>query len=244
MEKQSKAALTICAESQKVSDSRRSDLISAWIFKFSLACQARGKEHAVSESTAPMLAQVWAEGLSDVPTDALEPAFRETLKTCKWFPTVADIREHIERAKESGLEDEWLAVMEAVSRWYYPDLGWRGPRLPADVDHAARAAGGYAYLESCSEHDLVFAKQRFLEDLARQRKSGSVSQFLPPSPMLRLLKPTAARLSLPASKPLPQTGHSEAFNQQTLKDSVRTAQAQELIAQGERLWKEVKGASL
>src|SRR6516225_1206145 len=119
-------ALTISAESQAHLDSLRSQLISEWLFKFALAFQAQGREPAVTEETAPMIAALWSEGLSDVPTEALEPAFKATLRTSRFFPTVADIRSHVESAEDSRVEDEWQNVLEYALRYVYPDIGVRG----------------------------------------------------------------------------------------------------------------------
>jgi len=71
------------------------------------------------------------------------------------------------------------------------------PELPRDIDHAARAAGGVYYLESCSTEDLVWAKKRFIEDLARQRKTGDIAGFLPGSELRALLSAAAPRFQLP-----------------------------------------------
>jgi len=186
-------------------------LISEWIVKFVMVYPPTAKGPAVTKETAPALAEIWAEALEGVPTDALEPAFKLTLKTCKWFPTPADILSHIESALDSRAEDEWQNVLEYASRHVNQDLagaafgnsGARAPRLPADVDHAARAAGGLAYLESCSRDDLQWAKKRFIEDLTRQRKSGDLAAFLPPSDLEKLLADAAPRFALPPAPAAP-----------------------------------------
>ena len=86
-----------------------------------------------------MMAALWSEGLSDVPTEALEPAFKATLRTSRFFPTVADIRSHVESAEDSRVEDEWQNVLEYALRYVYPDMGVRAPApLPPDVDRRKR----------------------------------------------------------------------------------------------------------
>jgi hypothetical protein len=217
-------ALTISAESQAHLDSLRSQLISEWLFKFALAFQAQGREPAVTEETAPMMAALWSEGLSDVPTEALEPAFKATLRTSRFFPTVADIRSHVESAEDSRVEDEWQNVLEYALRYVYPDIGVRGPApLPPDIDHAVRAAGGLHYLESCPTDELQWAKKRFIEDLTRQRKRVNIAAYLPESPLGRMLRANAPRVALPSAPPAPAlaSGRIEA-----IADRIRNAPPQ------------------
>jgi hypothetical protein len=143
---------------------------------------------------------LWTEGFADLSDAVLEATFRKTLAMCKFWPVkVADVREHVEQAEGSRAEDEWQNVLEYVRRHVYADLGVRGPKLPADVAHAAAAAGGLYFLESCPVEELQWAKKRFVEDLARQRKAGGIAACLPPSPLGKLLEATAVRLTLPAA---------------------------------------------
>lgn len=198
--------------------------------KFAVAYPTQGnREPAVTKETAPMLAGLWSESLADVPTEALEPAFRATLQSSKWFPTIADIRSHVENAYDALAEDEWQNVLEYVRRHFYPDplethalapevLKERfknyvpsqagPPRLPADIAHAAAAAGGLRYLESCPTDELQWAKKRFVEDLTRQRKSGDIAPLLGDSPLSKLLERTAQRLALPSASPPASPGET------------------------------------
>jgi len=158
----------------------------------------------VTKETAPLLASIWSEALEDVPTEALEPILRATLRSCKWFPTVADILSHVESAEGARCEDEWQRLLEYCRRWVNPDIGMeRAPKLPADIAHAANAAGGLYFLESCSTDNLVWAKKRFIEDLTRQRESGDIAACLPDSPLGKLLEAAAPRFSLPSPPAVP-----------------------------------------
>ena len=111
------------------------------------------KGPAVTKETAPLVAKIWAEALEEIPTEALEPAFKATLRVCKWFPTPADILAHIESAQDSRAENEWQNLLEYVSRHVNSDLpgatfgnaGACAPRLPPDVDHAAEPLAGCAF---------------------------------------------------------------------------------------------------
>ncbi len=251
-------ALTICEESQGHLESHRAQRINEWLLKFAVAYPAQGsREPVVTKETAPMLAGIWSEALADVHTEALEPAFRATLKNSKWFPTVADIREHIDSAYESLAEDEWQNLLEYCRKWVNRDTARDNPppRLPADIDHAARAAGGVLFLEACSEKDLVFAKQRFVEDLTRQRKSGELAAFLPSSDLRKLLTKAAARISLPPF-PVPapppraipseqnQTSYGSLKERDPAFAAMVEAQEEKFAASNERIlseWRKVHG---
>ena len=160
-----------------------------------------------------MYVTLWLEGFADLPDGLLEVAFKKTLATCKFWPVkIADVREHVERAEDSRAEDEWQNLLEYVHRHVNPDLAHatfgncglsRAPKLPLDVDHAARAAGGLYFLFGCTTEELQWAKKRFVEDLARQRQSGDIAAFLPASPLAKLLEATAVRFTLPAASDAP-----------------------------------------
>jgi hypothetical protein len=143
---------------------------------------------------------LWLEGFADLSDAMLEAAFKKTLATCKFWPVkIADVREHVESAEDSRAEDEWHNLLEYCRKWVNRDTARDDPPppLPPEIEHAARAAGGVYDLESCSEHDLIFAKQRFIEDLTRQRKTGDIAWFLPCSELRGLLEATAQRFELP-----------------------------------------------
>lgn len=133
--------------------------------------------------------------------DILRPLFEHALRTCKFWPTIAEILAPLETTEGGSLEDEWQALLDYCERWVNRDVpNMRGkPALPPDIDHAARAANGVYYLESCSTDDLVWAKKRFIEDMARQRKTGDIAGFLPRSELRELLKNAAPRFQLPST---------------------------------------------
>ena len=178
---------------------------------------------ALDSDALSVYVTLWIEGFSDLPNNVLEAAFGKTLATCKFWPVkIADVREHVESAEDARAEDEWQNVLEYARRHVYPDplethtlapevLKERfknyvpaqsgPPRLPADVAHAAAAAGGLRYLESCPTDELQWAKKRFIEDLTRQRRSRDIAPLLGDSPLSKLLERTAQRLALPAASP-------------------------------------------
>jgi hypothetical protein len=153
---------------------------------------------------------LWTEAFADIPDAVLEAAFKKTLTTCKFWPIkVADVCEHVDTAEDSQTEEEWQHVIEYARRYVYPDIGVRAPKpLPPDVDHAARAAGGLYYLESCPTPELQWAKKRFVEDLTRQRKSREIAAYLPESTLGQMLRAHDPRFTLLAASTMPQLARS------------------------------------
>jgi hypothetical protein len=216
------------------SDSQTESLIKEWLFRFGVNFQ---------RDVAPCF-PLWLEIFGEMNPDALLPLFESAMRTCKFFPTVADVLAPLEMVEETASEDEWQALLDYCRQWVYPDLPARGPRLPADIDHAARAAGGVRYLESCSERDLIFAKQRFLEDLARQRKTGDIAGFLPSSELRGMLEAAAPRFGLPEAQsaaPARRLEHSESVPRPLLRKVERAANLTAMIRQGEAIWRATHG---
>lgn len=171
-------------------------LIKQWLVRFAL-----NAGQALDSDAQAVYLSLWMEAFADLSVEILEAAFKKTLATAKFWPIkVADVREHIEKAKDSRLEEEWQGVLEYCRKFVNADLGLaRAPKLPADILHAANAAGGLYFLESCPTEDLVWAKKRFCEDLARQRKTGDLTALLPSSELAGLLSAAASRFSLPTA---------------------------------------------
>ena len=174
----------------------RNTLLREWLLRFSINADKALDADAISGFTS-----LWLEAFADLSDAVLESAFKKTLVTCKFWPVkIADVREHIEKAEDSRCEDEWQGLLDYCSKHVYADLGMAGaPKLPADIAHAADAAGGLRYLESCSSEELPWRKKDFIADLQRQRTSGDIAALLGPSPLGKMLEATAVRLSLPAA---------------------------------------------
>jgi hypothetical protein len=173
---------------QPRSDLQTESLIKEWLFRFGVNFE---------KDVAPYL-PLWLEAFGAMNPQVLLRLFQRAMRACKFWPTVAEILAPLETAQEGNYEEKWQAILEYCEKWVNRDVSnMRGkPQLPADIDHAARAAGGLYYLESCSVDDLVWAKKRFIEDLERQRKTGDIAGFLPGSELRELLAATAPRFEL------------------------------------------------
>ena len=135
----------------------------------------------------PAWKQIWTSALSDVPYESLGPAFIRVEQTfiptaaCP-FPTPAHLRAFLDKAKEitsaDRTETAWHCALEQISRFYHPDVGWKGPVLSDHVGHALRAANGIHYVSQCSEEELIWAKKRFIECYERDDKLPESQRML------------------------------------------------------------------
>ncbi|MGC1107111.1 MAG: hypothetical protein WA876_11280 [Candidatus Acidiferrales bacterium] len=132
----------------------------------------------------PELVSAWCMLLGDIEPRLLDQACDRTARTCKFFPTVADVRAQLDQAAATAFELDaeraWHELLAWVKRFFHPDLGvtCSAPQLDPAIEFAARAAGGFRWLETCSESELQWAKKRFVEALSRQNKAGETAQLL------------------------------------------------------------------
>jgi hypothetical protein len=172
-------------------------LIKEWLFRF-------GIEH--KEEVAPRL-PLWQEAFSGIDAKTLESLFKRAFATCKFFPKIADILEPLQAVEQSDCENEWQSLLDYCREWIHPDIRFSGaPQLPAEIDHAARAAGGVQFLRECSKEELGWRKKAFIEDLQRSRKTGDLAGLLTGGELRKLLKKAAPSVALlPAAIPYTPT---------------------------------------
>lgn len=99
------------------------------------------------------LARLYERELSDLPPGLLAEAVRDLIRTEKWFPQIAAIRERVaERALALPDESGALAQVEERMRWGRADESERAPEAPGvhplvreAVDHVG---GFYAFREA------------------------------------------------------------------------------------------------
>jgi hypothetical protein len=162
-------SLTTC-ESQD--SQRRSQLIRQWTVRFASNC---GK--VLSDD----LIALWEDELSDLSPDVLNAAFRKTMQCCRFWPTVADIRSHVEAADstlESAEADKAWDDALSYARRYGNVLTSSVPRIGDDASETAiRACGGINFIESCSTEQLVWVRKTFLENYGKQKSLPEAAQF-------------------------------------------------------------------
>ena len=160
--------------SESPASETRSRLVREWLVRF-------GTNH--ERAIAPLIA-LWEDELADVSPALLEKAFRQVLRTSRFFPTIADVRALIDQANASGtkleIEEAWTRALDWVQRYFHPDLGVAqgAPQLPAVIQHAIRAAGGMRWMESCPANELQWAKKRFVEDFTRVHETQQSENLL------------------------------------------------------------------
>jgi len=164
--------------SKPVDSNSSSDIIARQgLMKFAEICQ---------REFTPALANIWAEQLRDITPDLLERALDRVAKTWTsgFLPTPGNIRAVIDQANAKGFElkaeEAWQFSLNYCLRHYHPDIGIsrRAPELPAECDHAIRAAGGMNFIFNCSREELVWAKKRFIEDFTTIHETGQVEHLL------------------------------------------------------------------
>lgn len=132
----------------------------------------------------PRFVDLWVSALADLEPNVLDAACRRAMEVCKFFPSPAEIRAQIDKANASGLQLEaaeaWDRWLKHVTSYYHPDLGWdrRAPKLPAVVEHAARAAGGAFWVSTCPESELQWARVRFMDAYALAQQTCQVEHLL------------------------------------------------------------------
>lgn len=186
--------------------SSRSLLIRSWLATYAETYRDRdGLPRDVSDGR---LGQIYEKALGDIPTKQLGAALERTLKTCRFFPTPADIRAQLDQVNEQGQELEaehaWQHALGWIGRYYHPDLGPRrgAPELPPKITHAIRAAGGMHMLFGCAEADLVWRKKDFLADYTRNETLARNDHLLTDGEAKRVLADLRAGPPQPTPKQL------------------------------------------
>ena len=110
------------------------ELIREWLFRFGLNFE---------KDVVPLL-PLWQEQLGRVEPPTLQRLFERALRTCKFFPKIAEILEPLATAEANAApeaaEKSWQRVLECRRLYWNPDLGGftRGmPKLSERVQQAA-----------------------------------------------------------------------------------------------------------
>jgi hypothetical protein len=145
-------------------------------------------------------------GLADLDLEQIHTAFKLcALRRERFFPSLAELRSFVDGGTKpavAAIDDQlaWDDVLQHCRLHVRADLGQYGPPLPPAWHFAARVAGGLAFLESCSQRDLIFAKERFLAALARWRDGQENFAQMPGGPAKTLIAAAAEQKSLPGSR--------------------------------------------
>jgi len=138
-------------------------------------------------------------------TQTLESLFRKALRTCKFFPKVADILEYVEHAKEAATSEAaeiaWEQVLDIRRTAYNPDmpqyLDRTLSRISERIRRAARAAGVFREHETV-EALHVWTKKKFVESFLSWDEDSEALNLLPDGEIKNLLTDWAETKALPA----------------------------------------------
>jgi len=116
-----------------------------------LACVFQDKQ------TTDEFVAVYQELLNDLPDKILLQATRRCLLHCRFFPTIAELREHAEFFKDNSEAE--------LSKKFFNYID--GSFIPEPTDevfyNAIDAVGGKDFLREMSNRDLLFLKKDFLK---------------------------------------------------------------------------------
>ena len=150
----------LARERSKTSENSVS-VLTKWLGIFS--------EHYGKEISA-VNAAIYERALSDIGPDQLETICLKALTECRFMPTVADIRKHIQKAQEVELDtecnDEWSRILSEICLWdeYYGRWGSGGtPSLSAAGHRAVRCCGGFTAIQQTEPKHLPLLKKTFDE---------------------------------------------------------------------------------
>jgi hypothetical protein len=133
---------------------------------------------------------IYAEILNELSAEQLDWACREASRSCKWFPTPADILAHVKKDDTTRLSLEasaaWVKVLNyvgTVGANLYDGAG----KLTERELKAAKIVGGLGYLEACPADELQWRRKDFIhayenqaqvEDSRRPLTDGEAKNFL------------------------------------------------------------------
>jgi hypothetical protein len=173
------------------------ELIRVWLFRFGLNF----------EKDVVQLLPLWQEQLGAIEAETLVRLFERAMRTCKFFPKIADILEPVQRVKETGTaaaaEEEWQSVLDLRRRYWNPDMpgGFsRGmPRLSERVRRAANASGIFKLQDCESEAIHVWGRKRFVDSYIAWDELQQDQFLLPDGELKNLLTGVAETKALPAA---------------------------------------------
>jgi len=121
---------------------------------------------------------IYAELLSDLDAKTLDAAYKQALKTCKFFPTAAEVLAHVERAdsvaEELSAESAWARAL----KWCIANGNVPGTPRPIGepaIEVAIRAAGGANYIEAANDEQRMWARKTFLDIYLKYRTAPNLA---------------------------------------------------------------------
>ena len=156
--------------------------------------------------TTPSTSGVYENALQDLDADAARKAVQRLMATCKFMPTIAEIREvahSLQHGRARSGEEAYAIVLRAVrSVGYYGTATFRDPF----IGRAIGVWGSWAQLCLAPDDDPA-GRARFIElyeQLARDARANASSGIpLPPPPEEPEFEETTPAPRLPPAPPAP-----------------------------------------
>jgi hypothetical protein len=166
------------------------------------------------------LFDIWVSALADLSAEQIQAASAALMKTWRYpnLPMPGDVRAQLDSADEKAFEleakAEWRKLLAWIGENYFSDIGIRrgAPRLAPAVEHAARAAGGFHFIERCSEEELVWCQKTFVAALKNVRETQRAQSLIGSGEAKKILARLAAgppdrrQLAQPRSQEKPEAG--------------------------------------
>jgi hypothetical protein len=174
----------------------------------------------LTPETAAVYLSEWALIVNEVGQDAFELALTTAMRSGRFFPTIAEVREHagLNVASEKKLkiqaEQAWEWVQTYIRKWINVpvngeclgldaqtgELKWkRPPAIPDRINYAVRAVGGIRAIGNVDDHSLPFMKKEFAEAFDNAQFAARFALELPAHEVLKQLG-----AGLPPVKRLPE----------------------------------------
>jgi hypothetical protein len=217
-------------------DCSSSTIARQWLVKFGEICQ---------KEVSSTLFAIWDEQLRDIPPELLDRACDRLAKTWQsgFLPTPGNVRAQIATVDAKGLQVEAEEAWQRALRHAREYFGARFvPDLDAASEHSVRAAGGLAFIEGCSESELVWAKKRFVEDFNRLRETGESAHLLTRGEARRILQQITASTERPALTvpKLSELGTTEKVSDADLEEATARARAKIFATPADKAEEEIE----
>jgi hypothetical protein len=143
--------------------------LNAWTGKRLLTAIQFFPAANITEEAKEGFIREWKVIVAEVGQEQFDEALTEHIRECKFFPTVAELRERAGLKKLDALaveaEHHWQRTKAFVEKNYYKDLGGLNgaDKIPPRAAYAMRAVGGPAAIYFMELEAEPFKKRDFIE---------------------------------------------------------------------------------
>lgn len=123
---------------------------------------------------------IYMESLSDLDAEDVEKAFRRSLLTCKFFPSIAEIRSQLKADESFEAEKAWDLIVRIHRHHWHPDIGYHSnpPVMDRAALHALNTIGGMNAISATMIENTGFLRRDFL---AAHKRHSETAGYLAPT---------------------------------------------------------------